>query len=230
MNLFYKPRRSLLSRLLALAAIVVVLLGSSSGQPAAATGTSATPKFDTFVVSVIKVVHAYWDAKFTQGFNFYYTVVKRGKVVNSPCGLMGDNDLYANTSPAAYCLSNDAVYVSSSWLYNHTSNNGTSPYGVAEVIAHEVGHAVQAELGLLSRGGRVDQVELQADCLAGVWVGDRYRRRLAGDKEKRDAQIQVQSSGDYEYGDPDHHGTADQRVGAWSRGFNGGPGACLRRR
>lgn len=233
MNTFSTARRLGL-RLRVLTAIVVVLLGSVQGIGQAvttSTGASSEPKGIIAVPTrLIKDIGAYWSSQLTArghpGFDFYYLVVQPDKVTYSTCGLVGDSDVVRRATPAGYCPRNDTVYVSSSWLYNHTSNNGISIYGAGEVIAHEIGHAVQAELRLPSNS--VVRHELQADCLAGVWVD--YERRIgrAYPQDVQDAQVQVQSSGDYEFSAPDHHGTADQRVYAWKAGLKGGLGACLR--
>ena len=81
------------------------------------------------------------------------------------------------------------VYLSSQWLYDHvwTSQDGTaaSDFGVAYVVAHEMGHAVQHDLGITEPDGAatVAPTELQADCLAGVWSNAKYYQNTleAGD-------------------------------------------------
>lgn len=113
------------------------------------------------------------------------------------------------------------------------------------MIAHEVGHHVQNLLGLSkkleSARGRVNQeeysrltvgIELQADFLAGVW--DHHTQKVkhvleAGDLEEAlqaasaigDDNIQRQSQG-YVVPDSFTHGTSQQRVRWFRRGFETG--------
>jgi len=118
------------------------------------------------------------------------------------------------------------------------------------VIAHEIGHHVQNLLGIAdqvrdarARGGREQgnralvQLELQADCMAGIWANhaDRTRQILeAGDVEEAlnaasaigDDRIQRQTRG---YVTPDSftHGTSEQRVRWFRRGLESGDmGSC----
>jgi predicted metalloprotease len=113
------------------------------------------------------------------------------------------------------------------------------------VIAHEIGHHVQNELGILGRAaterGRSDQrrsnaisvrVELQADCFAGVWAyhADRTKHIIEqGDVEAAlnaasavgDDRLQRQARG-YVVPDAFTHGSSAQRVRWFKRGLETG--------
>ena len=97
-------------------------------------------------------------------------------------------------------------------------------------MAHEYGHQIQDELGLFEQyGGQVPTMafELQADCYAGTWArsaGEENRLEEGDVQEAIDAALAV---GDFNEGNPGHHGTPEQRAEAWNSGFESGdPGAC----
>ncbi|MFP5393496.1 MAG: neutral zinc metallopeptidase, partial [Gammaproteobacteria bacterium] len=118
-------------------------------------------------------------------------------------------------------------------------------FAQAYVIAHEVGHHVQHTLGMMDKvdqaRGRASEreanalsvkVELQADCLAGVWAFHANKARSvieAGDVEAAlkaataigDDALQQQSRG-YVVPDSFTHGTSQQRVRWFSRGLESG--------
>ena len=97
-----------------------------------------------------------------------------------------------------------------------------------------IGHHLQNQAGALS-GGRSNadsvETELQADCLAGVWAASANRRKLLemGDFDEAlgaaaaigDDTIQKKSQG---YVQPESwtHGSSQQRVAAFRKGFDGG--------
>src|SRR5262249_14483683 len=112
------------------------------------------------------------------------------------------------------------------------------------VIAHEVGHHVQNLMGIMDkvdsarRGSETGadslsvRLELQADCLAGVWArsADRARHILEeGDIEEAmqaaaavgDDRLQREAQG-YAVPDSFTHGTSEQRGRGVKRGFDGG--------
>ncbi len=109
--------------------------------------------------------------------------------------------------------------------------------GVAMVLAHEYGHAVQLQAGLVKESTPTLVSEQQADCLAGVymrWVaegnssrftvstGDGLNNVLAAVIGFRDPLL---NEDDPEVG-MDEHGSAFERVSAFQFGFTDGPGAC----
>jgi predicted metalloprotease len=110
-------------------------------------------------------------------------------------------------------------------------------FAQAYVIAHEVGHHVQNQLGLLEHsresgpGSASVAQELQADCLAGVWAHSTNQRSLLeqGDIEEAlnaasaigDDTLQRRSEGVVR---PESwtHGSSAQRQKAFRRGFERG--------
>ncbi|HYL17534.1 MAG TPA: neutral zinc metallopeptidase [Burkholderiales bacterium] len=150
-----------------------------------------------------------------------------------------------------YCPADHKVYIDLGF-YRELRERFHAPGEFAEayVIAHEVGHHVQNLLGISDKVHAAQQrgseqhanalsvrLELQADCLAGVWAyhADRARHILeAGDIEAGlnaasqigDDRMQLRARG---YVSPDSftHGSSEQRVRWFKRGLEtGGTKAC----
>jgi predicted metalloprotease len=145
-----------------------------------------------------------------------------------------------------YCPADQKVYIDLSFYQDLKNRHGApGDFAQAYVIAHEIGHHVQALLGISekvhSARMRVGQTEdnqlsvmqeLQADCFAGVWAhhADRARRILEeGDIEEAlnaasaigDDRLQRQATG---YVTPDSftHGSSKQRVRWFKQGLDTG--------
>jgi len=101
------------------------------------------------------------------------------------------------------------------------------------VIAHEVGHHVQNQLGLLEGNGSNQAsiaTELQADCLAGAWLASLQGQDILEEGEIREAldaastvgddNIQKQTQGQVQ---PESwtHGSSAQRMSAFQDGYQG---------
>jgi predicted metalloprotease len=150
-----------------------------------------------------------------------------------------------------YCPADHKVYIDLSF-YRELRERFHAPGEFAEayVIAHEVGHHVQNLLGISDKVHAAQQrgseqhanalsvrLELQADCLAGVWAyhADRARHILeAGDVESGlnaasqigDDRLQMRARG-YVLPDSFTHGSSEQRVRWFKRGLEtGGTKAC----
>ena len=150
-----------------------------------------------------------------------------------------------------YCPRDQKVYIDLSF-FEDLKNRFRAPgdFAQAYVIAHEIGHHVQNLLGIADKidtlrsrvgenqGNRLSVLlELQADCLAGVWAyhADRSRRILEqGDIEEAlnaasaigDDRLQRRSRG---YVTPDSftHGSSAQRVYWFRQGIEAGDtGRC----
>ncbi len=150
-----------------------------------------------------------------------------------------------------YCPADKQVYIDLGFYQDLRSRMGApGDFAQAYVIAHEVGHHVQNLLGISdqvhemkSRISQADynqlsvRLELQADCLSGVWANraDQARRILeSGDIEEAlnaasmigDDRLQKQARG---YVTPDSftHGSSEQRVRWFKKGFaSGAIGEC----
>lgn len=158
--------------------------------------------------------------------------------VSSACGMA-----QSATGPF-YCPGDERVYIDLGF-YDELSQRFGAPGDFAEayVLAHEVGHHVQHVLGTNAAvaeasSRRPDQanalsvrLELQADCYAGIWAAKAARdgRLEAGDLDEGltaaaavgDDRLQRASGGQVQ---PESftHGSSEQRMTWFRRGFDGG--------
>lgn len=121
--------------------------------------------------------------------------------VHSGCGDQED------TGPF-YCPADVTVYIDLSFMSLLARHGGVGPFGLPFIVAHEFGHHVQHLLGIdrrvaaLTRRHPSDdnalstRVELQADCLAGVWADAYYERGQMDATEIDDALKAAEIIGD----------------------------------
>ncbi len=160
--------------------------------------------------------------------------------VSSACGLA------SAASGPFYCPEDQKAYLDLSFFQDLKDRfNAPGEFAEAYVIAHEIGHHVQNELGILQRAraerARSDEqrsnaisvrVELQADCFAGAWAyhADRTKHIIEqGDVEAAlnaasavgDDRLQHQAHGTV-IPDAFTHGSSAQRVRWFKRGLESG--------
>ena len=172
------------------------------------------------------------------------TLVLFSNAIRSACGFSS-----AATGPF-YCPADGKLYIDLAFFAEMDRRMGApGDFAQAYVIAHEVGHHVQNLLGISSQVRRMQQqtsrtranalsvqLELQADCLAGVWGHHANGRRLLepGDVEEGlnaaaaigDDRLQRQATGRTS---PESwtHGSSEQRVTWLRRGLSSGdPDTC----
>jgi len=139
------------------------------------TGADANARTDCRIVGVVNSVQQYWGGELPRRGVRYAaadTVFYSG-VTRAGCGVAD-----AAAGPF-YCPVDMRVYLDLSFFDELSSRFGArgGPFAQAYVVAHEYGHHVQNMLGVLnedrapSRGsqGSGVRIELQADCLAGIW-------------------------------------------------------------
>lgn len=219
---------------------------STPSQPAPKPSGAEDPLAE-FVSVVLADTEDTWHALFRQADRSYRepNLVLFSGNVRSACGFA-----QAAMGPF-YCPADSKVYIDLSFYRDLRDRLGApGDFAQAYVIAHEIGHHVQNLLGISgqiqAQRQRVSpteanalsvRLELQADCLAGVWANqaDRARKILeAGDIDEGlnaasaigDDRLQQQSRG---YITPDSftHGSSAQRVSWFKRGLQmGDVGAC----
>jgi len=195
-----------------------------------------------FVSVVLADTEETWGALFSASGKRYRepTLVLFSGAVQSACGFA-----QAAVGPF-YCPGDAKVYIDLSF-YDDLARRFGAPgdFAQAYVIAHEIGHHVQNLLGITERVHALQQrasreqanalsvrLELQADCLAGVWAHHAERARdllERGDIEEGlraaaaigDDRLQRQSRG-YVAPDSFTHGSSDQRVRWFRRGIDSG--------
>jgi len=133
-----------------------------------------------------------------------------------------------------YCPGDQKLYIDPSF-YSVMERRLRAPgdFAQAYVIAHEVGHHVQNLIGssrLKTRGETSNQnsvrVELQADCLAGVWGNTARASLQITDDDLGEAVAAAHAIGDDTLGHSDEmkftHGSSEQRKRWFRRGFDSG--------
>jgi uncharacterized protein len=209
-------------------------------QPGGSTGVPADEE-GKFVSVVLKETEDSWGRMFQEGGERYVepTLVLFTGQAQSACGFAS-----AATGPF-YCPGDQKLYIDLNF-FDELSRKFGAPgdFAQAYVIAHEVGHHVQNLLGILpqvdqqrQRASRAQanelsvRLELQADCLAGVWAHDAEAKGIleVGDIDEAlnaasqigDDTLQRQSQG-YVVPDSFTHGTSAQRSQWFKRGYQQG--------
>jgi predicted metalloprotease len=195
-----------------------------------------------FVARVLGSTERTWSEIFQAAGRTYQkpTLVLFSDAVESACGFA-----QAAAGPF-YCGEDQKVYIDLSF-YRDLRQRFQAPgdFAQAYVIAHEIGHHVQNLLGIMrkvqslqSRSGEREanalsvRLELQADCLAGIWANYAHRERNIleeGDIEEGlnaaaqigDDRMQKRARG-YVVPEGFTHGSAQQRVQWFRRGIQSG--------
>jgi predicted metalloprotease len=215
--------------------------GYSPAPSQSSTQSSGNDEMRAFVATVLADTEDSWSAIFAASGEDYPepTLTLFSGSVRSSCGLAS-----AATGPF-YCPGDQNLYIDLSF-YDQLRQRFGAPgdFAQAYVLAHEVGHHVQNVLGILPKVHEAQRgmsksdanalsvrTELQADCLAGIWANRTETRGLLepGDVEEAitaaaavgDDALQQQSQG-YVVPDSFTHGTSEQRMEWFRRGFENG--------
>jgi uncharacterized protein len=197
-----------------------------------------------FVGFVFADVQRSWQAEFARAGQPYdpARLVIFRRAVRSGCGPAS-----TATGPF-YCPLDTSVYLDIGFFRAlATAFDAPGDFAQAYVIAHEMGHHVQTLTGVTQEVAAAESqnpsiadelsipLELQADCLAGVWAHSTYERGLleSGDLEEGlaaaaavgDDRIQAETTGRIDL-ETWTHGSSEQRVGWFLRGFERGEAAA----
>jgi uncharacterized protein len=193
-----------------------------------------------FISFVLDDVQKTWSQAFAQANQPYphAKLVLFSDVTRSGCGFA------EGASGPFYCPEDHKVYIDLAFYEELQTRFGApGEFAQAYVIAHEVGHHVQNLLGIDAKVRQMQardpsqvnelsvRLELQADCLAGVWGYSTEQRDILeqGDVESGlaaaaavgDDRLQRQASGNV---NPERwtHGSSEQRVAWFRRGLSTG--------
>ncbi len=191
---------------------------------------------------VLRDTEKIWSELFQQMGKTYRppTMVLFSGSTPSPCGYAS-----AATGPF-YCPADEKIYIDLSF-YDQLERRFGAPgdFAQAYVLAHEVGHHVQKQLGITSYFERyrrrltpvgvnklMVRLELQADFFAGVWA--HYAKNWQGTLEQGDFEEAIRAAGaigddrlqrqtqGYVVPDTFTHGTSEQRIRWFNLGFQSG--------
>jgi len=210
--------------------------------------TEADQQAGEFVSVTLADTEEVWDALFAEQVGETYrpvTLVLYKGVTQSPCG-----GASGATGPF-YCPGDKKVYLDTAFFTTLSQRMGAGgDFAAAYVVAHEVAHHVQNELGILGQANRIRQqvseaesnaisvrIELQADCYSGIWareVGDRFGTLERGDvAEAMNAAKQIgddtlmRNAGQRPMPHLYTHGTSEQRQRWFAIGYeNAKMSAC----
>jgi predicted metalloprotease len=214
---------------------------SLAPNPGITEADRSDPQVD-FVRAILGSTEEIWGAYFKDMGKTYTRphLVLFSHQVRSACGFAG------SASGPFYCPGDQKVYIDLSFYHQLATEFGApGQFARAYVIAHEVGHHVQSLLGITDKAAQAEEsagkvganhisveIELQADCFAGVWAQQANQaRKILEPGELEQALAAASSVGDdtlqkREQGTvvPDSftHGTSAQRVRWFRRGFEAG--------
>lgn len=224
---------------------VTPLLQGGGGQAPAGQVeiTQADEDAAQFVSVVLRDTEVMWTEVFERQLGRTYrppTLVLYKEVTQSPCG-----GASGATGPF-YCPADRKAYLDTAFFTTLSQRLGAEgDFAAAYVVAHEVAHHVQNELGILVQANTARRqmsqadsnrvsvmIELQADCLSGMWA--RFAQDELGTLERGDLQEAVNAA--RQIGDDTlqrgagrtpnphtfTHGTSEQRQRWFNRGFESG--------
>lgn len=221
--------------------LLIALTGCSQGI--AGRGTAEPPSLCPaagadpvkLVTCVVTDLNHFWSGKIGKPVDVRITVDPAPASVHRSCRS------FLAFGTAFYCPADGRVYITAaSVIGNRAAFGDRLPYALAAVVAHEAGHQVQFTVRQpeLDRVGNAASrlVEQQADCLAGVWSYGAARRGLVGPAGFAAAyarEMRLVSSltpppgaGLDNYDEVATHGTAAQRIAAFTRGVTEAVNPC----
>ena len=205
--------------------------------------TDADRRAGEFVSVTLADTEEIWAEIFSRELGQRYeppTLVLFKAVTQSPCG-----GASGATGPF-YCPLDRKAYLDTQFFTTLAQRLGAKgDFAAAYVVAHEIAHHVQNELGILGEANKIRQrsseaqsnaisvrIELQADCFSGVWArhaGERFGSLDPGDVgEAMNAARQIgddtlqRNAGQRPMPHTFTHGTSEQRQRWFAQGYESG--------
>lgn len=205
--------------------------------------TEADQRAGEFVSVTLADTEEVWGQIFREELGATYSpaaLVLFKQITRSPCG-----NASGATGPF-YCPLDKKVYLDTDFFTTLSQRMGArGDFAAAYVVAHEVAHHVQDQLGILGKANAIRQrsseaqsnaisvrIELQADCFSGLWareVHEQFGTLEKGDiaeamnaAEKIGDDTLMRNAGRRPMPDSFTHGTAEQRQRWFATGFESG--------
>ncbi|MDG9674225.1 neutral zinc metallopeptidase [Micromonospora sp. DH14] len=190
-----------------------------------ADSTTSVAEFEQDVADAQAVAERYWAAQFKESgrqFRPIRQIIPYQRDGEVSCG---GQRLPRNN--AVYCSRGDFIAYDVAWSVAAFRQVGDA--FVFYLLGHEYAHAIQVRLGI--NYSFTIQQELQADCMAGAYLGDSVRSdalTLAeGDLDEfREGLAAVGDDPDQPWFAEGAHGTAEQRTDSFFRGYEGSLKEC----
>ncbi len=181
--------------------------------------------YEEFVSTVLGSNNFFWNETFTSLGKQY----KEPKLVLFRGGTSSACGGASSAVGPHYCPSDEIIYLDETFFDELQNRFGATGGDVAEayVLAHEVGHHVQGQLGDLENRDSI-AIELQADCYAGMWAGSLSKHGIFEQGEINEAIDAARAVGDdtIQKRETGHvqpelwtHGSSQERVDAFNTGF-----------
>jgi uncharacterized protein len=188
-------------------------------------GTDTPEEFEEDIGAAQDIAEAYWDKHFNSSglaFQPIRRLIPYERDGEVDCG---GQPLTRNN--AAYCSAGDFIAYDVNWAFAAFRQIGDA--FLYYLLGHEYAHGIQARLGIQKQF--TIQQELQADCMAGAYIGDSVRD---GQLTLQDGDLDELARGLEAVGDDPgqpwfaegSHGTAQQRTQAFTNGFEHSLAPC----
>ncbi|HEY1735954.1 MAG TPA: neutral zinc metallopeptidase [Methylovirgula sp.] len=203
---------------------------------------SSNDDIDKAVASVLDETKTVWTDVLKKQKGVAYTpphLVFYDTYIKSACGRT-----YAGMGPI-YCPVDDKIYLDPTFfIYMRARFGGGGDFAYAYILAHEIGHRVQDQIGILGKA-RVEQrsafgalgnaisvrIELMADCYAGIWAANAETKHVIDNADVEKLVATAKAIGDDSLqkaalgrivADTFTHGTSDQRAHWFATGLKSG--------
>jgi uncharacterized protein len=178
-------------------------------------GTDSPEEFARDIQASKDVAEDYWSGRLGAGFQPVQQLIPYEQEGEVSCG---DQPLPRNN--AVYCSAGDFIAYDVNWAFSAFRQVGDA--FVFYLLGHEYAHGIQARLGI-QKEFTIEQ-ELQADCMAGAFIGDEAR---SGNLQMQEGDTQELADGLAAVGDEPgqpwfaegSHGSAEQRMQSFVQGY-----------
>ncbi|WP_433393732.1 neutral zinc metallopeptidase [Micromonospora sp. KLBMP9576] len=190
-----------------------------------ADGTTSVAEFQQDVVDAQSIAERYWAEQFRASGQRFRPISRITPYQREGQVSCGGQPLPRNN--AVYCSAGDFIAYDVNWSVGAFRQVGDA--FVFYLLGHEYAHGIQTRLGI--RYSYTIEQELQADCMAGAYLGDSVRAKAlaldAGDLDEfREGLLAVGDAPDQPWFAEGSHGTAEQRTEAFFRGYERSLDAC----